>query len=300
MPRVGLLWIESGADSKILTAFREGLSAQGYTDGKNIRIEKQFLVDRYDRLAGSADSLVKSKVDVVVCYGATATLAASKATSTIPIVMVTGSDPVKLGVVASFSRPGGNVAGVTFLSAELHGKRLEILKEVVPRIRRVGVVFNPESATEVKSFLEWEAAARTLNMEAQRVEIRLQGDIDRVISDASRQRRDALTVAASTMFVANRKQILTAVAKTRLPAIYGSAEDADAGGLMSYGPNVPDGFRRAAGYVAKILKGAKPADLPFEQPTRFQLTVNLKTAKGIGIAFPQSILLRADQVIKTE
>jgi len=220
MPRVGLLWIESGADSKILTAFREGLSAQGYTDGKNIRIEKQFLVDRYDRLAGSADSLVKSKVDVVVCYGATATLAASKATSTIPIVMVTGSDPVKLGVVASFSRPGGNVTGVTFLSAELHGKRLEILKEVVPRIRRVGVVFNPESATEVKSFLEWEAAARTLNMEAQRVEIRLQGDIDRVISDASRQRRDALTVAASTMFVANRKQILTAVAKTRLPAIY--------------------------------------------------------------------------------
>jgi len=257
-------------------------------------------VDRYDRLAGSADSLVKSKVDVVVCYGATATLAASKATSTIPIVMVTGSDPVKLGVVASFSRPGGNVAGVTFLSAELHGKRLEILKEVVPRIRRVGVVFNPESATEVKSFLEWEAAARTLNMEAQRVEIRLQGDIDRVISDAPRQRLDALTVAASTMFVANRKQILTAVAKTRLPAIYGSAEDADAGGLMSYGPNVPDGFRRAAGYVAKILKGAKPADLPFEQPTRFQLTVNLKTAKGIGIAFPQSILLRADQVIKTE
>jgi putative ABC transport system substrate-binding protein len=300
MPRVGLLWIESGADSKILTAFREGLSAQGYTDGKNIRIEKQFLVDRYDRLAGSADSLVKSKVEVVVCYGATATLAASKATSTIPIVMVTGSDPVKLGVVASFSRPGGNVTGVTFLSAELHGKRLEILKEVVPRIRRVGVVFNPESATEVKSFLEWEAAARTLNMEAQRVEIRLQGDIDRVISDAPRQRLDALTVAASTMFVANRKQILTAVATTRLPAIYGSAEDAAAGGLMSYGPNVPDGFRRAAGYVAKILKGAKPADLPFEQPTRFQLTVNLKTAKEIGIVFPQSILLRADQVIETQ
>jgi putative ABC transport system substrate-binding protein len=162
------------------------------------------------------------------------------------------------------------------------------------------VVFNPESATEVKSFLEWEAAARTLNMEAQRVEIRLQGDIDRVISEVPRQRLDALTVAASTMFVANRKQILTAVAKTRLPAIYGSAEDTDAGGLMSYGPNVPDGFRRAAGYVAKILKGAKPADLPFEQPTRFQLTVNLKTAKEIGIAFPQSILLRADQVIETE
>jgi putative ABC transport system substrate-binding protein len=300
MPRIGLLWIESGADSKILTAFREGLTAQGYSDGKNIRIEKQFLVDRYDRLAGSADSLVKSKVDVVVCYGATATLAASKATSTIPIVTVMGSDPVQLGVVASLSKPGGNVTGVTYLSAALHGKRLEILKEVVPRTRRVGIVFNPESATEVKSFLDWEAAARTLNLEAQRVEIRLQGDIDRVISDAPRQRLDALTVAASTMFVANRKQIVTAVAKTRLPAIYASAEDANAGGLMSYGPNVPDGFRRAAGYVAKILKGTKPADLPFEQPTRFQLTVNLKTAKKMGIAFPQSILLRADQVIETE
>ncbi len=300
MPRIGLLWIESGADSKILTAFREGLSAQGYSDGKNIRIEKQFLVDRYDRLAGSADSQVKSKVDVVVCYGATATLAASKATSTIPIVTVMGSDPVQLGVVASLSKPGGNVTGVTYLSAALHGKRLEILKEVVPRIRRVGIVFNPESATEVKSFLDWEAAARTLNMEAQRIEIRVQSDIDPVISEVSRQIVDALAVGASTMFVANRKQIVTAVAKTRLPAIYASAEDANAGGLMSYGPNVPDGFRRAAGQVAKILKGAKPADLPFEQPTRFQLTVNLKTAKEIGVAFPQSILLRADQVIETE
>ena len=298
MPRIGLLWIESGGDSNLLAALREGLLAQGYSDGKNIQIEKQFLVDRYDRLAESADRLVRSKVDVIVSYGATATLAASKATSTIPIVMVTGSDPVKLGVVASLSKPGGNVTGVTLLNAELHGKRLEILKEVVPRIRRVGVVFNPESATEVKSFLDREAAARTLNMEAQRVEIRLQSEIDRVIAETPRQKLDALSVGASTMFVANRKQIVTAVAKTRLPAIYSSEEDANAGGLMSYGPNVPDAFRRVAGYVAKILKGARPADLPFEQAAKFQLAVNLRTAKELGIAFPQSVLLRADHVIE--
>src|SRR6266567_1059060 len=298
MPRIGLLWIESGGDSNLLTALREGLSAQGYSDGKNIRIEKQFLVDRYDRLAASAESLVKAKVDIVVSYGTTAPLAASKATSTIPIVMVTGSDPVKVGIVASLSRPGGNVTGVTYLSAELHGKRLEILKEVVPRIRRVGIVFNPDSATEVKSFLDWEAAARALNMEAQRVEIRLQSDIDPVIAELPRQRLDALAVAASTMFVANRKQIVAAIAKTRLPAIYASVEDAEAGGLVSYGPDIRDGFRRAAGYVAKILKGARPGDLPFEQAARFQLAVNLKTAKELGIVVPQSILLRADTRIE--
>jgi putative ABC transport system substrate-binding protein len=298
MPRIGLLWIESSDDANLVSALRDGLSTQGFSDGKNIQIEKQFLVDRYDRLAASAESLVKSKVDVLVSYGATAALAASKATSTIPIVVLTGSDPVKLGLVASLSKPGGNATGVTFLSGELHGKRLEILRAVVPGIRRVGVVFNPDSATEVKSFQDWEASARALNLEAQRVEIRLQSDIDRVIADLPRQRLDALSVAASTMFVANRKQIVAAITKIRLPAIYASVEDADAGGLVSYGPDVRDGFRRAAGYVAKILKGAKPADLPFEQAAKFHLAVNLKTAKDLGIVVPQSILLRADKVIE--
>ena len=298
MPRIGLLWIESGGDANLVDAFREGLSTHGFSDGRNIRIEKHFLVDRYDRLTASAESLVKSKVDVVVSYGATAALAASKATSTIPIVILTGSDPVKLGLVASLSRPGGNATGVTFLSAALHGKRLEILKTVVPGIRRVGEVFNPDSATEAKSFLDWEAAARALNLEAQRVEIRLQSDIDHVIAELPRQRLDALAVAASTMFVANRRQIVAAIAKTRLPAIYASVEDAEAGGLVSYGPDVRDGFRRAAGYVAKILKGARPGDLPFEQAARFQLAVNLKTAKELGIVVPQSILLRADTRIE--
>ncbi len=298
MPRIGLLWIESSDDANLVDAFREGLSSHGFSDGRNIRIETHFLVDRYDRLAASAESLVKSKVDVVVSYGATAALAASKATSTIPIVILTGSDPVKLGLVASLSRPGGNATGVTFLSAALHGKRLEILKTVVPGIRRIGEVFNPDSATEAKSFLDWEAAARALNLEAQRVEIRLQSDIDRVIAELPRQRLDALSVAASTMFVANRRQIVAAIARTRLPAIYASVEDAEAGGLVSYGPDVRDGFRRAAGYVAKILKGARAGDLPFEQAARFQLAVNLRTARELGIVIPQSILLRADTRIE--
>jgi putative ABC transport system substrate-binding protein len=298
MPRIGLLWIESSDDANLVGALREGLNVQGFSDGRNIRIEKQFLVDRYDRLAASAESLVKSRVDVAVTYGATAALAASKATSTIPIVMLTGSDPVKLGLVASLSKPGGNVTGVTFLATELHGKRLEILKAVVPRIRRIGEVFNLESATEAKNFVLWEASARALNLEVQAVEIRFQSDIDRVIADLPRQKLDALSVAASTMFVANRKQIIAAITKIRLPAIYASVEDADAGGLVSYGPDVRDGFRLAADYVAKILKGAKPADLPFEQAAKLQLAVNLKTAKDLGIAFPQSVLLRADRVIE--
>ena len=298
IPRIGLLWIESGSDSTVRSAFREGLRAQGYVDGKNIQIDAQSLVDRYDRLPEAAARLVNQKVDVIVSYGSTATLAASKATSTIPIVVVMGNDPVKMGVVASLSKPGGNVTGVTFISRELNGKRLEILKEVVPRIRRIGVLFNPASASEATSVITWEAAARTLNIEVQRVEIRVQNEIDSVIADVPRQRVGALAVLSSTMFVANRKQIVTAIAKTRLPAIYGSTDDADAGGLVSYGPNVSDGFHRAAGYVDKILKGAQPANLPFEQSTKFELAVNLKTAKALGIAIPQSILLRADKVIQ--
>jgi putative tryptophan/tyrosine transport system substrate-binding protein len=211
--------------------------------------------------------LVSEKVDVIVSYGTTATLAAAKATSIIPIVMVAGGDPVKVGLVATLSKPGGNVTGVTFLSLELVGKRLEILKEAVPGVRRVGVLLNPASATESTNFGGWEAAARTLKMEVQRVEIRIPSEIDSVIAGVTRQRVEALGVVTSTMFIANRKQIVSAIARSRLPAIYGSADDTEAGGLISYGPNWSDGFRSAAAYVARILKGARPADMPFEQPT---------------------------------
>jgi putative ABC transport system substrate-binding protein len=297
-----LLWIESsGAEagqSSVLTAFREGLRAQGYVEGNDVEIYTHSLVDRYDRLAAAADELIAQDVNVIVAYGTTATLSAAKRTSTIPIVMVTGGDPVMIGVAKTLSKPGGNVTGVTFVVQELVGKRLQMLKEVIPGIRRVGVLLNPASATESRNFSVWETAARTLSIEVQRIEIRLPGDIDSVISQVARQGVDALGVVTSTMFVANRQKIVTAIAKTRLPAVFGSADDTDAGGLLSYGPNWSDGFRRAAGYVARILKGERPADMPFEQPTKFELAVNLKAAKAISITIPQSILLRADNVIE--
>jgi len=298
VPRIGLLWIESGGDSVVLTAFREGLRTQGYIDGRNIQVDTQSLVDRYDRLPEAAARLVNQKVDVIVSYGATATLAARRATSTIPIVMITGGDPVKLGVVATLARPGGNVTGVTFMAPELDGKRLEILKEMVPGIRRIGMLFNPESASEVAAIVRREAAARQLNMEVQRFELRLQSEIDAVISGITPQKVEALVVVPSTMFVANRKQLVAAIAKIRLPAIYASTDDTDAGGLISYGPKVPEGFHRAAGQVDKLLKGAKPGDIPVEQATKFELAVNLQTARALDIAIPQSLLLRADKVIQ--
>jgi putative tryptophan/tyrosine transport system substrate-binding protein len=298
VPRIGVLWLQSGSDSNVLIAFRDGMRALGYVDGKNVRIETQSLVDRYDQLSSAADRLVRAKVDVIVCYGATATLAARKATATIPIVIVTGGDPVTLGVVTTLSKPGGNVTGVTFLAPELDGKRLELLKEVVPKMRSIGMLFNPDSASEVKAITRREVTAQKLGLEVQRVEIRSQGEIAGVIAKVAQQKVDALVVVPSTMFVANRPQIVAAIYKTRLPAIYASSDDTDAGGLISYGPNFTDGLRRAAGYVDKILKGAKPADLPFEQPTKFELVVNLNTAKALAITIPSSILLRADHVIE--
>ena len=297
-PRIGLLWIESGSESIILTAFREGMREQGYVEGKNVEIITRSLVDRYDRLPEAAAKLISEKVDVIVSYGTTATLAAAKATSIVPIVMVAGGDPVKAGLVATLSKPGGNVTGVTFLSLELVGKRLEILKETVPGVRRVGVLLNPASATESSNFAGWEAAARMLKMEVQPVEIRVPAEIDSVIAGVTLKRVQALGVVTSTMFIANRKSVVSAIARIRLPAIYGSADDTDAGGLISYGPNWSDGFRSAAAFVARILKGAKPADMPFEQPTRFQLALNLQAAKAIGITIPPSILQRADKVIE--
>jgi putative ABC transport system substrate-binding protein len=298
IPRVGILMIGSGNDSYALPALRDGLRSRGYVDGTTIEIDTQSLVDRFDRLDEAADRLVKQKMDVIVSYGATATRAAHKATVAIPIVMVSGTDPVRLGVAATLSKPGGNVTGVTFLHPEIDGKRLELLREVAPRIHRVGIVLNPASATEAQNFARWEVAAKKLGLEVQPVEIRVQGDIDRVIADVVQGKVDALAVVGGTMFVANRRQLVAAIAKTPLPAIYGSSDFPEAGGLISYGPNIWDGFRQAAGHVDKILKGAKPGDLPIEQATKFELAVNLRAAKALGIAIPQSILIRADKVIE--
>jgi putative ABC transport system substrate-binding protein len=301
IPRIGLLWIEASGvagDSSVLTALREGLRAHGYVEGKQIDIYTHSLVDRYDRLPAAADELIARQVNVIIAYGTTATLAAAMRTSRIPIVMVTGGDPVEIGVAKTLSAPGGNVTGVTFVVQELVGKRLQVLKEAIPGIRRVGVLLNPASATESRNFVVWQTAARTLNLEVQRFEIRLPSEIDSVISGVARHMVDALGVVTSTMFIANRQKIVTAIAGSRLPAIFGSADDVVAGGLLSYGPNWSDGFRRAAGYVARILRGETPANMPFEQPTKFELAVNLKAARAVGMTIPQSILLRADKVIE--
>ena len=297
MPRIGVLWIVAG-DSIVLTALRDGMRARGYVEGTNIQIDTQSLVDRYDRLPDAAASLVNKKVSVIVCYGATASLAAARATSTIPIVIVTGGDPVAMGLGATLSKPGGNVTGVTFIARELDGKRIEVLKEIAPGIRRVGLLYNPGSPSEVAAVARREAAARKLDVDLQRFEIRLQSEIDSVVAGIARQRVEALVIVPGTMFAANRKQLVAAIAKTRLPAVYGSSDDIEAGGLIAYGPNVSDGFHRAAVYVDKILKGAKPADLPFEQPTRFELAINLRTAKALGITIPATVLVRADRTIE--
>lgn len=261
-------------------------------------LEKRYLVDRYDSLEEAADKVAAEGPDVIVSFGATATTAMSKATSSIPIVAIVGGDPVKLGFATSLAKPGRNITGVSTLSTELYGKRLEVLKAVAPRVRRIAIVYNPESPAEVRSYLLWEAAGRALDMETTRVEIRLSSEIDAVIATLPKQGFDALGVATSTMFVANRHQLVAAIAQTSLPAIYGSVEFAEAGGLISYGTSVTDSFARASGYVAKILKGANAAELPFEQSSEVELVVNLKAAKTLGVTIPSSIMLRANKAIE--
>ena len=298
IPRVGLLWIDSGTFSHYLTAFREGLRAQGYIEGKNIQIEDQFLVKDYEQLTDAAAKLISEKVALILCYGSTATRAAAKATSIIPIVSVTGTDPVKLGLAESLSRPGKNVTGSTIISGEISGKRLEILRDVVPRMRRVGVLLASASPGEVLNVKELEVTASKLSLEVRPLEVRTLNEIDAVVAKAKQMSAQALVVNASSLFNANRKQVVAAVAKARLPVIYPTLEFADEGGLMAYSANLTEMFRRAAVFVDKILKGAKPGDLPFEQATTFELVLNMKTAKALGITFPQSIMVRATKVIE--
>ena len=298
VPRIGLLWIDLGTTPHYLAALREALRAQGYIEGKNIHIDNRYLVKRYDQLEKAAAKLTSEKVALIVCFGATATLAAAKATSSIPIVMLTGNDPVKLGLAANLARPGRNITGMTFISADMAGKRLELLKEARPRIRQVGVVLSTASNSEALYFHALEAAARSLNLEVQLVGIQSPERIDATIAGLTDTGVGGLIVVAGTLLTAHRRQIVKAVEKTRLPAVYSSSDYADVGGLISYSPNVAEGFARIAVFVDKILNGANPGDLPIEQPTKFELVVNLKTATALGIKIPNSILVRADKVIE--
>ena len=298
VPQIGLLWIDTENPSQYVAAFREGLRARGYVEGKNIHVDDRFLVDRYERLSEAATRLVNQKVDLIVCYGSTATRAASKATSTIPIVMISGGDPVKLGVAASLSKPGGNVTGISSVNEELSGKRLEILKEIVPGMHRVAVVLYPESSAGSEGFKNYESAARVLNLQVRAVEIHTSAEIGPAIAGIAKMNVQAIAVMGSTLLTSNKKDVVAAVEKVRLPSIYSISDFSHAGGLLAYAPNLSDRFRQAAIFVGKILKGAKPGDLPIEQPTKFELVVNMKTAKALGIKIPNSILVRADKVIE--
>jgi putative ABC transport system substrate-binding protein len=276
-------------------SLRQRLRELGYLEGQNIAFEAKGADGKSERLADLAAELVRLKASIIVTAGTRAAQAAKKATTTIPIVMATSADPVGDGLVASLSRPGGNVTGVTTVSAELGGKRLELLQEVVPRLSRVGVLWDPRGGLAVK---ETQVAAQGRGVQLQILEVGGPKDFDSAFLTMARERSGALLVISTPMLFSERRRIADLAAKHRLPAVYHWKEYVEAGGLMSYGTDLADGFRRAAIYVDKILKGSKPADLPVEQPTKFELVINLKTAKQIGLTIPPNVLARADRVIK--
>jgi putative ABC transport system substrate-binding protein len=302
VPRIGYLSSADAArDSARHEAIRQALRELGYIEGQNIAFEYRYGEGKVDRDPELAAELVRLKVDVIVVAGGAGVIRAAKnATKTIPIVMTGGGgDPVKAGLVESLARPGGNVTGLTILSRELAGKQLELLKEAVPKLARVAVLYDPAlppSVLEVKELLP--VAARALGLTLQPWEVRDADALEKVFAALNKQRPDGLYVLRSPLMFANDKRIVGFALKSRLPSVYERREEVDAGGLMSYGANFAESYRRVAYYVDKILKGAKPADLPVEQPTKFELVINLKTAKQLGLTIPQSLLYRADRVIK--
>ena len=303
VPQIGYLAVlpRSGLFQQNRQAFLEGMREHGYTEGQTIAIEWRFAEGRPERLSDLADELVRLKVNLIVAEATAASRAAKQATRTIPVVFIGAVDPVTDGLVISLARPGGNVTGLSSMSPELMGKRLQLLKEVVPGMTRVAVLWQPdhygEGAVKIMSE-ETEAAARALAVRLQRVEARSADDLAGAFGAMTEGRADALLVWTSAMFLSERKRIVAFAARSRLPAMYPWRQAVDAGGLIGYGPSPPDVFRRAATYVDKILKGAKPGDLPVEQPSKFELVVNVKTAKALGLTIPQPLLLRADQVIE--
>jgi len=300
VPRIGYLVLAPLLEkpSPERAAFLEALSELGYVDGKTVSIEYRSAGWNAELLPDLAEELVRLNVDAIVTGGGGATAeAARQATKTIPIVVAASADPVGLGLVASLARPGGNITGTSLMAPELGSKRLELLKETVPKISRVAVLWHPRGAGR----LEWqqtEAAARRLGVTLQSHEVRNADDMARALEAMTKKRPDAVIMFFDPLTSGYRVIISDFALKNRLPTIFGSREFAAAGGLMSYGPNIPELFRRAAVYVDKILKGAKPRDLPVEQPTKFELIVNLKTAKALGLTIPPSVLIRADQVVQ--
>ena len=299
VPRIGILWSFSPIiASPFADAFRQGLGGLGYVEGQNIALEERWADGRYERLPDLAADLVRLNVDVLVTVATPATQAAQQATKTIPIVMTLVSDPVQSGLVVNLARPGGNATGLSFMHPELSRKRLELLKEILPKIARVAVLSNPSNPNTPPLMRETEAAARAMRVQLQVVEVRDSTQLDGAFAAMIRDRAGALVVTPDSVFLDQRRRIVDLAAKSRLPAMYPWREPVDAGGLMAYGASGPDILRRAAVYVDKIVKGAKPGDLPVEQPAKFELVINLKTAKALGLKIPPAVLARADQVIE--
>jgi putative tryptophan/tyrosine transport system substrate-binding protein len=297
MPVIGLLSPASRSPSVGLALF-DALAELGWIEGRNLVVERRYAENQPERLPELAAELVRLNVDVIVATGTLGPLAAKQATSTIPIVMIASGDPLESGLVASLARPGGNVMGMSLMAPDLGGKRLELLKELLPQLGRVAVLWNAANPYAAIVFKETQAAGRTLGIEIQSLEVRGPDDFDGAFEAARKQRPDALITVEDPLTFAYQTRITHFATADQLPSLHGLREDVMAGGLMSYGANLADLFRRAAGYVDKILKGAKPADLPVQQPTKFELVINLKTAKALGLEVPPTLLARADEVIE--
>ena len=299
VPRIAYLAASpASANAGRLEAFRQGLREMGYVEGDNIVIEDRYAEGKFDRLPALAAELVRLKVEVIITAGPPVTRAVKEATATIPVVMAQDGDPVGNGFVASLARPGGNITGMSQLAPEISGKQLELLKETVPKLSRVAVLGTSTRPGNAQALKQTEIAAATFGMQLQYLDVKGPKDIETAFRHARQGGAGAVLVLQGPVFTSKRTQVADLAAKTRLPAIYPQTEYADAGGFMCYGVNTLDLFRRAAYHVDKILKGAKPADLPIEQPTKFELVINLKSAKQIGLTVPPNVLARADRVIK--
>jgi len=296
VPRIGVLTLSVASSTPIFEAFRQGLREHGYLEGRNVAIEFRYAQGRPDRLPAMAAELVRMPVEVIVTESVLAAREAKQATEAIPIVTAIHGDPLGAGLVASLTRPGGNVTGLSLLAPELSGKRLQLLKEVSPKATRVAAIWNTANPAAAGYLAETRAAAGSLGLQLQSVEVRSPADLDSAFEVVTRARPSALITLPDGMLLANKTRIVDFATKSRRPAVFPDREFAEAGGLMSYGPSLASNFQRAATYVDKILKGSKPADLPIEQPTKFDLVINLKTAKALGLTIPQSMLGLAERI----
>lgn len=301
IPRIGFLQpvVPQNDSSPFLDDFRQGLRQLGYVEGKNLQLEVRWGEGKLERMPALAAELVRLKVDVIVAVSSPSVLAAKEATRTIPIVMPLSSDPVGDGLVASLARPGGNITGLSMMAPEVGAKRLQLLREVFSKpFRPVAVLWNPDYTGMAARFRQTQSEAPALGMDVRSVEVRDSRELERALEIIGHERPDALVLLADPLTMSQRLRIVEFAAEARLPAVYETSQFVEAGGLMSYGPNTDELLRRAATYVDKILKGAKPGDLPIEQPAKFELVINLKAAKALGITIPQPVLLQADRVIE--